>query len=556
MDEILSLWRSPLDDVAFRAAETLMQQQPRCSIPITFSTEFDLMTIYNYGYYVGSTGRGATINTAQLGAMFSAMSTASPVGGLAFIPQDQFPVNGTVTVPDQCEIVGSGGGGQGQGAGSSNFYHFNIQMTGGVTFLSCSTTPYTAGGKYFRSLAFQWQDSTNQADTCIFASTPNCHAVNCTFTDCPVSFNAGATGCTLEQCTIQYTMNLIDTKSVIISGAECAVIGPGAFLQTPQASGGPSGCTGISIEGAVHAMLSKMHISDWNIGIDFSKAAGAQNTQIMNCEAQCWQSALNIQLPANATNQMTFGIEVIGCTFAKSQGSNLNNPPNDPVINLDPGAGNGNSQLTDISFIDCTVFSQATTQLATQYGLEIKGGTNIRVIGGTYSNNGNGSGTAGGAGIAITGPCGDVEVTGVNFQPKYPNSLNPYKQTYALVVTGNPTGRIVISDCDMLGYGQPTNPAVFVSPAPSNLLIINCTGYNDIGTTLNGGTAPLSATSAASCSTPYFGPSVIVYNHSAPLTLNIFGISFTATHGIFFIPSPYDTISFSTTPTNFLWIGK
>ena len=49
------------------------------------------MTIYNYGYYVGSTGRGATINTAQLGAMFSAMSTASPVGGLAFIPQDNFP---------------------------------------------------------------------------------------------------------------------------------------------------------------------------------------------------------------------------------------------------------------------------------------------------------------------------------------------------------------------------------------------------------------------------------------------------------------------------------
>ena len=39
MDEILSLWRSPLDDVALRAAETLMQQQPRCSIPITFSTE-------------------------------------------------------------------------------------------------------------------------------------------------------------------------------------------------------------------------------------------------------------------------------------------------------------------------------------------------------------------------------------------------------------------------------------------------------------------------------------------------------------------------------------
>ena len=169
-------------------------------------------------------------------------------------------------------------------------------------------------------------------------------------------------------------MNLIDTKSVIISGAECAVIGPGEFLQTSQASGGPAGCTGISIEGAVHAMLSKMHISDWNIGIDFSKAAGAQNTQIMNCEAQCWQNALNIQLPANATNQITSGIEVIGCTFAKSQGSNLNNPPNDPVINLDPGAGNGNSQLTDISFIDCTVFSQATTQLATQYGLEIKGG--------------------------------------------------------------------------------------------------------------------------------------------------------------------------------------
>ena len=93
----------------------------------------------------------------------------------------------------------------------------------------------------------------------------------------------------------------------------------------------------------------------------------------------------------------TSGIEVTASLLAKTDVST------DPtaVVLIDPQltSGNTNSQLNDITFLDCTVFNAAASATAAQHGLQIVGGTNIKVIGGTYSNNS----SAGGAGIAITG---------------------------------------------------------------------------------------------------------------------------------------------------------
>ena len=168
MMECLSLWRSPLDLVALSLAKSRGDGQPRCSIAL--DEDFHLMTIFNYWYYLSQPS--ATPSSA-LTAMFNAMNPGpyGGVGGLAFIAQETLPLPGTVTasaagfaVPDQCNLVGSGPGGAGE-AGGTPYYHFTIDYTiPDSLFLSC-TGDYTAGGKYFRSLAFFGTNVSDTGDT-------------------------------------------------------------------------------------------------------------------------------------------------------------------------------------------------------------------------------------------------------------------------------------------------------------------------------------------------------------------------------------------------------
>lgn len=195
--------------------------------------------------------------------------------------------------------------------------------------------------------------------------------------------------------------------------------------------------------------------------------------------------------------------------------------------------------------------------------MDIVGGSNIKIIGGTYSNNS----SCGGAGIAITGACGDVQIVGANLQPSYPwtgttmgSSLN-YQQ-YGLLVSGGPTGRIYVSGCDLTGYTNTTpyvQQAVLVTgTAPYELLISNCPGYNDQNTSIRS-TPPASTASASSPGaggTPYFGPSVFIFSNSTAVSLYVFGQTISTSFGIVFLPSPCDSFSFTTAPTMFLWIGK
>ena len=520
MTEILSLWRSPLDQVAVSEAEWFRNRQPRCSIG--YPEDFSAMTIYNYGYYVSQSM--ATFDSA-LTAMFSAMNPGPyGIGGIAFIPQQEFnPVHASSSgfaIPDQCNIVGSGGG----GSGTTPFFHFVINYTGGSRFFACSGN-YTSGGKYFRSLAFKGAPPLGSIDdTCIYADTENCRAVNCTFTDIPVAFNAKGNGCTLEQCTIDYdgipgTSSTIPVKAIIIAGAQCAILGPGELQQQPQGAmnPGPAYCTCVSIEGAEQTVIADTHFVDWNIGIDFEFTAGAIDTDIRNCEIQCAQSALNIMLPSGATTA-TSGVKVTSCMLAKTNDSSADDPAGHAVVIIDP-QGSSNSLLNDITLLECTVFTMGSSAILGQHGLEIVGGTNIKIIGGTYSNNS----VNGGAGIAITGACGDVQVIGANLQPTYPwtgttmgSSLN--NQQYGLLVSGGPTGTIYVSNCDLTGYTNTMpymqQPVLVTGTAPNELFISNCPGYNDqnthIRTTAPSGTA--SASSPGTGGTPYFGPSVFIFS--------------------------------------------
>ncbi len=514
------------------------------------------MTIYNFGQFGGGSA------TAALTNMFFEMSMASPIGGRGFIPQQSFPIDATsngFAVPDQCDIDGSGGGGTLGSTMGSSFFHFIITPVGpgDSIFFKCedpSGGGHTSGGMYFRSLAFQWEDTCQPTDTCIRADVWNVRAIDCTFTNCPTAFYAKSISCTLEQCTIDYNVLASqgpnNTKAVILAHEQDGVIGPGQFSQTSPANGGATGCTCISIESAEHPIVSAMQILEWTTGVDFSQADGTRFAHITNCEIECWQTAVNIQLPAAASNTVA-GIKVTSCVLTKAEDST----DVGPIVRIDTNGNSNPLLLNDIALLDCTVYNMALAPLlSTQHGLLIAGGSNIKIIGGTYSNNG----PYGGAGIAITGACEDVQIIGANLQPSYPGAPNVNSQKYALLVSGSPTGAVIVSGCDMTGY---TLSPVSVTAIQTKLLISDCPGYNDQNTSIQS-TPPTSVSGVSASSpgvggTPYFGPSLIIWSGTPTVTLHLYTQTITSNFGIVFLPSPYDSIYFSGgTPTHFSWIGK
>ncbi|HSY29367.1 MAG TPA: hypothetical protein VK832_17795, partial [Burkholderiaceae bacterium] len=281
-------------------------------------------------------------------------------------------------------------------------------------------------------------------------------AIRCTFTDCPVAFYAQAPGCTMKECTIFYHKhNPAGATAIKLASAQCAVIGPGELEQdSPGGASGPASCTCISIQNAAdYSVVTDTHISDWSTGIDFSQGGGSTNSQVRNCEIQSFLTAINIQVNGHDGAAIS-GVKVISSVLARSNDSYMSMTPT-PVVLIDPN-GADNEAINDVTLLGCTVYMMGNANypyMAGQHGLQINGGTNIKVIGGTYSNNN----PASGAGIAITAACGDIQIIGVNLQPMYDNGTvtsTTQCQAYGLLVTTNPATnmRILVRDCDMRGY--------------------------------------------------------------------------------------------------------
>jgi hypothetical protein len=551
VSEILSIWRSPLDKTALAQAQVMADSQPRCSI--SYDEDFSLMTIYNFGHYVDTTSSYDAALYAMLGAM-KTPGTGIQQGGLAFIPQQSFPLSASgdeypfpFQVPYDSVIVGSGGGGI-AAAGPTSFFHFTITPTSSATMFLEATGAHNDGGVYFRSLAFQWLGPANVGDVCIHADVWNARVIRCTFLDCPTAVIASGLSAGLEQCTINYTVSSpIGATAVVLSGIECLVLGPGMFSQTSQADGGATGCTGISIQGVEHVVIADMQLYEWTTGIDFSQPTPTGQilaTHITNCEILCWQNALKIE--AAGTGYTIAGVKVTSCTLAKTSDST----DNDAIVKID---GKESTTFHDINLLDCTVFNMASAP-AGQSGLNIVNGSDIKIIGGTYSNNS----SNGGAGIAITGSATDIQIIGANLTPNYPGAPHSNNQQYALMLAaGSSPAGVLVSGCDMAGYGTPGPVYVDPTSTPTYLFIVDCAGYNDQNTPLTATSGQLTSGVSASQSSPrYFGPSVISYTSTSPVMLTVFGQTITARMGIIFLPSPYDEFFFDSVPTSFLWTGQ
>ena len=420
MSDLLSIWRSPIDQLALAGAEQMAARQPRCDntipqlpplagpdpqdivavwhnasgktvgvpvssfgggavLPIAFNTSFLPLTIYNYGNYVNVPGAGNSVNTNALAAMFTAMGggLGPNAGGWAWIPNYSFAVNATaggLFVPSQSII-------QGLGSGGDNNSQFIVTPTTGAgdTFFQTQGS-HTSGGTYFRNLGFQWASGTNVNDTAINLQTWGGKVQDCGFMDVPtaVAFGAlvphisGGLGCTMERCVIRYGISRTvpnNACAIVMSGEQAQVIGPSEFFQKPISQGGPTGCVGLGwgggAAGSEHQVVRGIHLSDWTIGVDFGNTTnipalnkGAQIFTFADNEVNAWSTCINLVCQPS-TRPLTGG-HFYNNTLEKTQ--NSNNDAN-PLVLIDPhlGTGGANNDLSAMTFIDNNIYSNVSS---------------------------------------------------------------------------------------------------------------------------------------------------------------------------------------------------
>ncbi len=560
----------------------------------------DNNTVYNAVDFGLAAGGIPSDNSDALTSTFTAIFNATPPGGGVWVPEFGYPVNSSPTgiqVPYNTILQGMGTSGLNR-AGATGEFHFSINGTGGSpgsgnTFFVV-TGAHTSGGTLLQNLGFSWIDSTNENDTCINAEIGwNLRVTNCFFLGCPIVMNCDALASGLDGSAIKYQAGSPNNAvAVILQSPQCFAAGPGEYAQdavNPSEGGGeagPTNCVAVMICGGPsngeHCWVRDVHLSEFSYGVcfntqnawggtDFCTAtlgadgapinSGSQDAVVTNVECQAFVTAVYIQ-PKSDTDPI-YGVKVSDSYLVKCQ----NSTDGRAIAYVDTNGG-ANQNVSDVEFVSCTIFSDVTTSDPNtgapqngQYGLQLNAGDNLRVIGGRISNMGTKSTPQndGTANIAITGAVGLTTIDAVNLSAAAAIATQQRPSQWGLLVTGDITGPITVSNCNFgtSGWGASGPASVTGTVSASNpLYITNCPGYNDRNTPLNGGMAPLSAVSAAACSTPYFGPSVFTWTSTTPVTVHVFGSSYTANSGIIFLPSAYDTFSMSTTPLAFSWIGK
>ena len=345
----------------------------------------------------------------------------------------------------------------------------------------------------------------------------------------------------VEQCTFTFEHHTdgvaavtIDTAKPAKKGTLCnQILVKKSDIRTKKSNTG----IGVAIYGCMHATLENLTIAGLDTGILLSPTTEPQNNTslitIFDCNVGSHLAGLKL-LPKSSSGSGLREVRVHGSSFTQSTEATYTGPG----IEIALPSGGSNSQVDTVKLIG------VTSQGWKGYGLQVSGGQNIQVIGGTYAGNG-----ANHAGIAITGTAKNVSMVGVDQPATYPGAT---AQKAALHVSGNPTS-VLSKDCTMLGYsGSPLD----ITGSPP-LLVINAAGYNDVNTRLNAGDAPQTPTSASTSTTPYFGPSSVNFAHSKELKVHISGKGYMMKFGSLYLPRPLDSIYFEPEkPSDCAWLGK
>jgi hypothetical protein len=344
--------------------------------------------------------------------------------------------------------------------------------------------------------------------------------------------------CGLLNCTVFQSANgYSNSTQILLGGPECFVIACDIY-QYPMSDegGGPTGCTGIEIRGpsnstAQGCRVHGCHIANfyWGIWIkDNSKFIA-----LTACEIDA-AVALNILPGANGN---IYGVFVTACKFGMISYEPL--APTSGVF-IDT-AGGDNTNVEGIFIADCQAYGYGNA------GMLIIRGQSIHVNGGKYSSNGTAPlAPIDGAGVAITGSCDQVRITGADCSGVFDFlAPSPPVQPYGVSVYDG-ASNVLVADCDLTGNA--TKP-IYVPTSGTDVRVVNCVGYNDQGTLLS---APIpSGTFYNYTFNGYYGP--ITFYVSGGVSSNrvtIGSLNTGLATGAFYLPCKVGaSVTYSGSPT-------
>lgn len=454
-----------------------------------------------------------------------------------------------------------------------------LHFTGSGSLFTFSSFSTMGNGIRFQNLRISYSSAAATGAAISIASSQNVTCREVFFHNCPQAFSAdaGSLQCGLIDCTIVYELVPTTSRTMVsLAGSQDFV--RGCVIRQHSAA---TNCYAIKISSNDGMFIDNNHISDFDYGLLITE--GTEDSFIAN-------SLFNVNVcgvlfkPGDNTGKIN-NIVFSNCVFAETLGGGTGNAGNSGVI-IDTNGGD-DTNVAGIVFSNCIAYGWGGA------GIEIDRGQNIVISGGHYSSNGQATSSPNlQAGIAVCGgnlvtiagaDCSGInefwshkatgskktQITGIAISNNVESVANVLvdccnvqgNQTHGVLVAQSSTFTIntVLIRNSNVGSGNYSSfsAAVSVSGTVSNIQVTNCAGYNDQNAALNGGSAPTSATTAATCSTPYFGPSIFSYATNTAVTVTLFSVTVPAAlSGVYFLPSATDSLRFSSAPLVFQWLGK
>jgi hypothetical protein len=328
-------------------------------------------------------------------------------GGIVIIPSNDgtastrnyypiLPASGTVAVT----IPGSGyqsapllicgtGGGADTGGGTT------LRMEGSGDLFDINSN----GNVFFEDLTVEYLQSENNPLTGSafkFSGGQNYGLFRVLIKDCqyPVKFN-GTTQSYMEHCWIHYVNYPVndqqELRAVQIDGVDTMIAN--CLLQFNATA--ESNHYGIVIGGVSSSSGTRIRstqVESFYNGIKLQSTAGQTATSLF--------TNVRVESPPGGTclaiGPTIYDARFTGCHFQNPDG-NMNQAQN---VVIDPGTS-GNASVDTVTFESCT------SKTAVDYGIQIKGGQNVQILGGTYSGNAI-------AGIGVTGGASEIQIDGAN----------------------------------------------------------------------------------------------------------------------------------------------
>jgi hypothetical protein len=266
----------------------------------------------------------------------------------------------------------------------------------------------------------------------------------------------GADQLYILECSISYSTHYPAGQAL----TAVSIVGAETFMEqcllsfTGSARSGQYGIViGSSSTGSSYTRVVDTEIDGFYTGIQLATAQGGptnKGSMFTSVRVLTPSGGIGLNLQPNA-----YDVRFVACAFENITPGTAQN------IVIGPVDGGNES-------IDTVIFDASTSLGSIDYGLQIAGGQNIQVLGGTYSGNTT-------AGIGITGAATEIQVNGANcIGILEPGSLNQRSQLYGISI--NPGSGVIVQDVQLVGVNCSGNG----TSENGSGIYINGTGVSDV----------------------------------------------------------------------------